>query len=197
VKFSEVLKQAADSSFVHPEGKKVPVTVHAATFKNSSKGNPMLEVHLKVTGGPNAGKGRPIRTYLVLDNDTTIQQVMNLGIRKQQLEELGKHETEQAGERLAALLVGRKGAADLKQEHYNERLQNKVSWINPAAGATGPKPKAKDETSQEELARDFDETESDPQDDEEDELARVKRELEEAKAKQKAERSEAPDDLPF
>lgn len=196
MKFSEVLKQAADSSFVHPEGKKVPVTVHAATFKNSSKGNPMLEVHLKVTGGPNAGKGRPIRTYLVLDNDTTIQQVMNLGIRKQQLEELGKHETEQAGERLAALLVGKKGAADLKQEHYNERLQNKVSWINPAAGATGPKPKAKDEP-EADADDEPQDTESSPEDDEEDELARVKRELAEAKAKQKAKRSEAPDDLPF
>lgn len=186
MKFSDVLKAAADSSFVHPAGKKVPVTVHSAAYKNSSKGNPMLEVHLKVTGGPNAGKGRPIRTYLVLDNDTTIQQVMNLGVRKAELDQLAQYEVEVAGERLAAMLVGKKGAADIEQEKYNERLQNKVKWLNPATGATGPKPQAKRE-------------EPEPEDDDESpesELERVKREMEDAKPSKRA-RSEAPDGLPF
>lgn len=189
MKFSEVLKQAADSSFVHPEAKKVPVTVHAAVYKKSSKGNSMIEAHLKVTGGPNAGKGRPIRTYLVLDNDTTIQQLMNMGIKKVQLEELGKYEEEQAGERIAALLVGKKGLADLKQEHFNERLQNKVTWLNPAAGATGPKPKA--QTAERELAEDDYDSAAEAK--EEDELERVARET----AATKPRRSEAPDGLPF
>jgi hypothetical protein len=141
VKFSEVLQQAQDSSFVHPAGKKVPVTVHAAVYKQSKAGNPMIEVQLKVTGGPNAGKGRPIRYFLMLEFDTTVQQLTNLGIRKAELDQLGQYDMEQAGERLAALLVGKKGAADIEQETYNSRVQNKVKWLNPAPGATGPAPK--------------------------------------------------------
>jgi hypothetical protein len=140
LKFSEVLQQAADSSFVHPAGKKVPVTVNAAVYKQSKAGNPMIEVQLKVTGGPNAGKGRPIRYWLMLEFDTTVQQLTNVGIRKGELDQLAQYEMEQAGERLAAMLVGKKGAADIEQETYNSRLQNKVKWLNPAPGATGPAP---------------------------------------------------------
>lgn len=188
MKFSEVLAQAADSSFVHPAGKKVPVTVHAAAYSQSKAGNPMITVQLKVTGGPNAGKGRPIRAWLVLDNDTTIQQVMNLGVRKGELDQLAGYEVEQAGERLAAMLVGKKGAADIVQETFNERVQNKVTWINPAAGTTGPKPPAKAEEPK---------SEPQPEQAEESELERLQRELAEARSASAPRRSPAPDDLPF
>lgn len=195
MKFQEVLQQAADSSFVHPAGKKVPVTVHAAVYKQSKAGNPMIEVQLKVTGGPNAGKGRPIRYFLMLEFDTTIQQLTNIGIRKGELDQLAQYDMEQAGERLAALLVGKKGAADIEQETYNSRLQNKVKWLNPAPGATGPAPKpAAAPAKQPEVdpgpevadpwASDLDSEEEAEFDAAVDEAARPRR-------------SPAPDDLPF
>lgn len=194
MKFSDVLQQAADSSFVHPEGKKVPVTVHAAVYKQSKAGNPMLEVQFKVTGGPNAGKGRPIRTWLVLDNDTTIQQITNMGVRKSELDQLGGYDIEQAGERLAALLVGKKAAADIKKETFNDRLQNRITWINPAQGTTGPAPRPAAPVEPE--VTDNASANVEAAQNEESELERLKRELEAAKASE-SKRTPAPDDLPF
>lgn len=205
MKFKEILEIAKDSSFVHPAAKKVPATVHSAVYKKSSKGNHMIEVHFKVTGGPNAGKGRPVRHYLMLETDQGIQQINNLGVSMSVLEkQFGNVDIEQAGERLAGMLTGKRGAIDLDQETYNERLQNRVKWVNPVAGSTGPKAKPEPEnepnpdTAEEELADDYAES------GEESELERLSRELEEAKAAaakpQKARRSRAPideDELPF
>jgi hypothetical protein len=193
LKFSEVLQQAADSSFIHPAGKKVPATVHSAAYKQSKGGNPMIEVQFKITGGPNAGKGRPVRYYLMLEFDTTVQQVTNLGVRKAELDQLGKYDVEQAGERLAALLVGKKGAVDLEQETYNGRLQNKIKWVNPAPGATGPKPAPEPAPKAEPVHDDpwAEEAEATAAD-EASELERVREELAAERR-----RSPAPDDLPF
>lgn len=201
MKFSDVLQQAADSSFVHPEGKKVPATVHAAVYKQSKAGNPMLEVQFKVTGGPNAGKGRPIRTWLVLDNDTTIQQITNMGVRKGELDQLGAYEMEQAGERLAAMLVGKKAAVNIVQETFNDRLQNKITWVNPAQGAAGPQqpqPRKAEPVADATPDSYTEEVAVEPDENPEDELARLERQLAEAKkANGGSRRSPAPDGLPF
>lgn len=189
MKFSEVLQQAADSSFIHPEGKKVPVKVTAAVYKQSKNGNPMLEVQLKVVGGPNAGKGRPIRYWMMMEFDTTIQQITNLGIRKGELDQLGQYDVEQAGERLAALMVGRTAAADIIQEPYNNQMTNKIKWLNPAQGTTGPQTRPAPPATQEPSVKEETAEES--------ELERLERELAAAKAEGSTRRTPAPDDLPF
>lgn len=193
MKFSDILAIAEDSAFIHPDGKKVPAVVHTAIYKKSGNGNDMLVLTYRVTGGPNAGKGRPIRHYVMFDRDTGKQIVSNLGFPVKDFATLAGLDAEEAIGRIAATVVGKPCAIDIEQETFNDRLQNKIKWAHPAGTAQTPKPaaaKAEKPTAAEEPA---------PAE-EEDELTRLKRQVVAAEAKaesNKSSRTAPPDDLPF
>src|SRR3984957_2553812 len=138
MKFSDILEMADSEAFIHPEGKKVPAVVHSAVYKKSSNGNDMLALTFRVTGGPNAGKGRPIRAY-ILFNDSGRQQISNLGFPAKDFTKLADLEAEDAFTKIAAVIAGKPCALDLKVEPYQGREQNKIVWVHPASAASnGP-----------------------------------------------------------
>lgn len=194
MKFQDILDIAEDSAFVHPAGKKVPAVVHTAIYKKSGNGNDMLVLTYRVTGGPNAGKGRPIRHYVMFDRETGKQIVSNLGFPVKDFATLAGLDAEEAIGRIAATVVGKPCAIDIEQETFNDRLQNKIKWAHPAGSAQAPKPVA---AKAEKPAA----VEVPPEDEEqEDELTRLKRQVAEAEAKaesNKGSRTAPPDDLPF
>lgn len=190
MQFGEILQLAEDASFVHPDGKKVPAVVHTAIYKKSSSGNDMLSVTYRITGGPNAGKGRPIRHYIMFDRDTGKQIVCNLGFPAKDFDNMKGMSAEDAIGRIAAVVVGKPCAIDIESETFNERLQNKVKWAHPPQKQGVPAAAKKTETKPSEDAE--------PEDDEEAELERKLAEKRAAKAAAaKPSRSAPPDDLPF
>lgn len=200
MKFADILEMADSEAFIHPEGKKVPAVVHTAVYKKSSQGNDMLALTFRVTGGPNAGKGRPIRAY-VLFNDSGRQQISNLGFPAKDFAKLADLEAEDAFTKIAAVIAGRPCALDLKVEPYQGRDQNKVAWVHPASAATnGPsasKPAAL-KPKQEEKPAEADDTDADPDaNDEDEETAKLEAALAARKAAKKSTRSAPPSDLPF
>lgn len=142
MKFAEIIAIADDSSFIHPEGNKVPAVVHTAVGKTSQAGNVMVSASFRVTGGPNAGKGQPIRSSFVLTSDFARQQLSNLGIR---YSDYSQYDALEAAQKIAAAILGKPVAVDIKVEKYNDRDQNKVSWVNPPSGAAPSKPKVEKE----------------------------------------------------
>lgn len=183
---------AQDSSFVHPKGTKVPAVVHTAVYQKSQAGNHMIKCTFRVTGGPNAGKGQPIRFFLMLDRDTGVQQITNLGVTHKELAALEDMQPEDAFPVLAEKILSRACLIDIEQEDYQERKQNRVKWVHalPAAAA---RPAAKAKTPEPEP--------EEMPDEEEDELTRLRRQLA-AKEAEKPRRSAPPvddddDELPF
>lgn len=191
MKFSEILDMADSEAFIHPDGKKIPAVVHTAIYKKSSKGNDMLAVTYRVTGGPNAGKGRPIRHY-ILFNDSGRQQISNLGFPAKEFTALGALDAEDAFIKIAAVIAGKPCALDLGNEEFNGRPQNKVTWVHPpgaaANGPSVPRPEAKKPEPKTEQVED---------DEPDEELAELQAELEAKLAAKKAKRSTPPSDLPF
>lgn len=135
--FGDVLKMADEASFVHPEGKKVPAVVHSAVGKKSGSGNVMIAASFRVTGGPNAGKGQPVRHYLVLTQDSAWQQLSNLGFPRKNAEQFRGMDEVEAAQKIAAAILGKPCSVDLKQETFNDKLQNKVSFVNPPSASSG------------------------------------------------------------
>lgn len=188
MKFAEILAMADSESFIHPAAKKVPAVVHTAVYKKSSKGNDMIAVTYRITGGPNAGKGRPVRHYIMF-NDSGRQQVSNLGFPAKEFTALGELDAADALSKIAAVISGKPCAIDLEQEEFNEKLQNKVTWVHPAgAVSTGPKAPAKPSAAP---------VEAPVEDDEDAEYAAQLAALEANRAAKKTRRTEPPSDLPF
>ena len=184
MKFKEILDMANDAAFIHPAGKKVPAVVHTAVYKKSNQGNHMVALTFRVTGGPNAGKGRPIRHFIMPDQDSARQQVLNMGIKGKEYDALAEYEAEDALARLAAMVLGKPCTIDIVQDTWNDKLQNKVTWVNPATSGAKPGP-----------VRAAVAEEPEPDDEPEDELAALRRQL--AEAKQDIKRSDPPEELPF
>lgn len=182
--FKAILDQAEEENFLHPEGKKIPASIVDAVYKVSSSGNEMLVIRAKVTGGPNAGKGRPLFGYIMLGNSAGIQQLFNMGVKKGTLSAMDGRDTEEVWNVVAAELANRPVKIDIRHDTYQGQKNAKVSWVNPADGATGPKPQTQPEVRSNGSG-------------EESELERMRRELEEEKAKSAPRRSAPPDDLPF
>lgn len=194
MKFGDILEMADAEAFIHPDGKKVPAVVHSAVYKKSSNGNDMLAMQFRVTGGPNAGKGRPIRHY-ILFNDRGRQQISNLGFPAKDFAALSNLEAEDALGKIAAVVSGKPCAVDIKSEPYQGRPQNKIDWVHPASAAAKGPSAAKVK----EIQPEYEPDPGDAQEEEESELARLERELEEARAaaKPKSTRTKPPSDLPF
>jgi hypothetical protein len=197
LKFADILEMADSEAFIHPEGKKIPAVVHTAVYKKSSNGNDMIAVTFRVTGGPNAGKGRPIRAYLLF-NDSGRQQISNLGFPAKDFAKLSDLEADDALTKIAAVVVGKPCALDLTVELYQGRDQNKVGWVHPAGAVTNgpsaarsgpPKPKQEEKPAEaEQPAEDGDDAET----------AALEAELAARKAaKAKTNRTAPPSDLPF
>lgn len=203
MKFGEILEMADSEAFIHPESKKVPAVVHSAVYKKSSNGNDMLVLAFRVTGGPNAGKGRPIRAYMLF-NDSGRQQISNLGFPAKEFTSLAHLEAEDAFGKIAAVVAGKPCAIDIVGDTFNGRPQNKIAWIHPASAAkTGPtaeKPapaKTKVKEVQPEYAAE-EEAQAEPEAEEADaELAELEAKLAAKRAAAKPKRSTPPSDLPF
>lgn len=198
MKFQDILDMADSEAFVHPESSKVPAVVHTAVYKKSGSGNDMIAASFRVTGGPNAGKGRPIRAYLLF-NDSGRQQVSNLGYPAKEFSSLAGLEAEEALAKIAAVIVGKPCAIDIVPDEFDGRPQNKIKWIHPPQPQTsGPKAPAKAPKTPAKATETPDAAE-----DGEDELEALQAQLAAAKAAKAArlaartEHSEPPSDLPF
>jgi hypothetical protein len=205
LKFADILEMADSEAFIHPEGKKIPAVVHTAVYKKSSNGNDMIAVTFRVTGGPNAGKGRPIRAYLLF-NDSGRQQISNLGFPAKDFAKLSDLEADDALTKIAAVVVGKPCALDLTVELYQGRDQNKVGWVHPAGAVTnGPSaarsgpPKPKQEALKQPAASVKEiQPEYEAEDGDDAETAALEAELAARKAaKAKTNRTAPPSDLPF
>jgi hypothetical protein len=194
LKFSDILEMADSEAFVHPEGKKIPAVVHTAVYKKSSNGNDMLAITFRVTGGPNAGKGRPIRAYMLF-NDSGRQQISNLGFPAKDFTKLADLEAEDALSKIAAVIAGKPCALDLKVEPYQGRDQNKVAWVHPASAANNGPSTAKPAALKPAAEKPSSEA---PEDDTDDDTAALEAELAARKAaKAQSRRTAPPSDLPF
>lgn len=195
ITFGDILQMAEDDSFIHPTSDKVPAVVHTAVYKKSSNGNDMLAVTYRITGGPNAGKGRPVRHYIMFDRDTGLQQASNLGYPAKDFASLKGMSPADAIARVAAVVLGKSCAIDIEKDEYQGRPQNKVKWVHPAQPQGRPAAAAVKAESTAAVTQEVAE--------EEDELTRLRRQVaaaeaaEAAKAEAKPKRSSAPSDLPF
>jgi hypothetical protein len=149
--FGDILQIAEDAAFVHPKSAKLQAVVHSAVYKKSSKGNDMLVVHYRITGGPNAGKGRPVRQFIMFDSERGHQMVSNIGFPASEFRSLKEMSPEDAIAKIASFILDKPCAIDLEPEEFNGRPQNKVTWVHPPQPGGRPSAaEARAETSGEE-----------------------------------------------
>lgn len=133
INWADLQKTADEATRPLPDGM-YPVEVEKATATDSSKGNPMIKLELRIYDGP--GTGRKMFTQLTLSTDNPMALAFffrNLGAFGIDASVLA---TQPSMDTLATLLVSRKATADINTRPWQGVDRNNVKAFAVAAPGT-------------------------------------------------------------